>query len=44
MEKRASWGLHSFLEYLALVVDLFPVLEQICFLGVDQDGTVHMLH
>ena len=43
-DKRIGWGLKSFLAHLALVVDPVPVLNQLALLGVNLDGTLHLLH
>ena len=44
IEKRAGWGIHSFLAHFVLAVDPFPGLERIFLMGFDQDRTVHLLH
>ena len=43
-EKRSRRGLHSFLEHIELGVDPVPGMERIFLLGVDQYGTVYLLH
>ena len=43
-DKRAGWSLHSFLSHLVLGVNPAPGLDQLSLLGVNQEGTVHLLH
>ena len=37
-------GLHSFLSHLASGIDPVPGFEKLCLLGVDWEGTVHLMH
>ena len=43
-ERRAGRGIHAFLGHLAYRADLVPGMEFLTLLGVNQDGTVHLLH
>ena len=43
-EKCSDRRIHSFLEQLALRVDLIPSLEQVTLVGVYPDGMMHLLH
>ena len=44
LNKHSDRGIHSFLDQLSSGVDYIPVMEQVAFIGVDQDGMVHLLH
>ena len=43
-ELNSGRGLHDFLGHLAYRVDPAAGLEHLTLLGVDRDGTVHILH
>ena len=43
-DKRSGQGIQPFLAQLASGVDHIPGLEQFSLIGVDQNGTVHLLY
>ena len=44
LEESLGQGIHSFLDQIALGVELVPGLERVTLVGVESDGMVHLLH